>query len=210
MVCFTGKHQADISASHTAVISYNMLKSSPIHVMFHRPWTPSQQRRTPPLYSLYPSTFSPTSWRLMKLHPNSKYMILFFSTDIEAQFVTNIHGWGNTRCARTNAVFFGNAYWKWFTKCENIFLSVSLHKLISIVEFKLSFMFIHKFKTVKWLNPCFQLVFQLTLMSQHSHVFSNYIFVVVVTLWQIRLVNQRGMLKDFTVLSVSILLYIDV
>jgi hypothetical protein len=71
-------------------------------------------------------------------------------------------------------------------------------------------MFIHKFKTVKWLNPCFQLVFQLTLMSQHSHVFSNYIFVVVVTLWQIRLVNQRGMLKDFTVLSVSILLYIDV
>jgi hypothetical protein len=80
------------------------LKVSPIHVVFHRLWTPSQQRRTLPLYFLCPSTFSPTLWGLMKLRPNSKCMILFFNTDCKAQFVTNIHGWGNTRCTRTNAM----------------------------------------------------------------------------------------------------------
>lgn len=45
-------------------------------VVFCRLWTPSRQRRIPPLYFLYLLTFSPTSWRLRKLCPNSRYIIL--------------------------------------------------------------------------------------------------------------------------------------
>lgn len=47
-------------------------------VMFCRLWTPSRQRRIPQLYFLYLLTFSPTSWRLKKLCPNSRYIILSY------------------------------------------------------------------------------------------------------------------------------------